>query len=130
METDADAWLQDRRHVLNDRLSEIEHKLKRGHLDGVRLEKGRLRITPHEADTPPEAIRLERAMDAIMPRIRITDLLWEAIHIQDSWTPSPTCDQAAITKTLPCYLLPFWPGRAILVWNGWPMHPSMSAIPN
>ncbi|PHQ82079.1 MAG: transposase [Thalassobium sp.] len=77
LETDADAWLQDRRHVLNLRLSEIEHKLKRGQLDGVRLEKGRLRITPHEADTPPEAIRLERAMDAIMPRIRITDLLWE-----------------------------------------------------
>jgi len=77
LETDVHAWLKDRRHVLNGRLSTVERKLKRGELAGVCLEKGRLRITPHEADVPPEAIRLERAMDAIMPRIRITDLLWE-----------------------------------------------------
>ena len=77
LETDAHAWLKDRHHVLNGRLSAVERKLKRGELDGVRLEKGRLRITPLEADVSPEAIRLERAMDAIMPRIRITDLLWE-----------------------------------------------------
>ncbi|MFV1590621.1 Tn3 family transposase [Phaeobacter sp. JH20_39] len=77
LETDVDAWLADHRHVLNSRLSAFESKLKRGALDGVRLEKGRLRITPHEAETPPEALRIERSMDAIMPRIRITDLLWE-----------------------------------------------------
>ena len=77
LKTDVHAWLQDRRRVLNHRLSEIEGKLKRGQLEGVRLEKGRMRITPHEADTSPEAIRLERAMDSVMPRIRITELLWE-----------------------------------------------------
>ena len=77
LETDPHAWLQERRQLLSHRLSEVERKLRQNQLDGVRLENGRLRITPHEADTPPEAIRLERAMDAVMPRIRITELLWE-----------------------------------------------------
>ena len=34
-------------------------------------------ITPHDAVTPPAALRLDRAIDAVMPRIRITELLWE-----------------------------------------------------
>ncbi len=33
--------------------------------------------SPHDAVTPPAAGRLERAIDAVMPRIRITELLWE-----------------------------------------------------
>jgi transposase-like protein len=36
-----------------------------------------LKITPPDAVTPPAAARLERAIDALMPRIRITELLWE-----------------------------------------------------
>ena len=52
-------------------------KLARGRLEGVRLENGRLRITPHDAVTPPAGERLDRAIDVLMPRIRITDLLWE-----------------------------------------------------
>lgn len=55
----------------------MQDKLRKDQLEGVRLESGRLKITPHEAVTPPEALRLERAIDAVMPRIRITDLLWE-----------------------------------------------------
>ena len=52
-------------------------KLAGGRLEGVRLENGRLRITPYDAVTPPAGERLDRAIDAIMPRIRITDLLWD-----------------------------------------------------
>ena len=60
LETDPHAWLQERRQLLNHRLSEVEHKLRQNQLDGVRLENGRLRITPLEANVPPEAIRLPR----------------------------------------------------------------------
>ena len=59
------------------RLAEVGAKLAGGRLEGVRLENGRLRITPYDAVTPPAGERLDRAIDALMPRIRITDLLWD-----------------------------------------------------
>ena len=76
-ETDPDAWLSDRRATLAKRLEQVDRALKRNALPGVRIEHGRLKITPHDAVTPPAAMRLERAIDAVMPRIRITELLWE-----------------------------------------------------
>ena len=76
-ETDPDAWLADRRSMLAKRLDQVDRALKRNALIGVRIERGRLKITPHDAVTPPAAVRLERAIDAVMPRIRITELLWE-----------------------------------------------------
>ena len=76
-ETDPDAWLSDRRATIAKRLDQVDRALKRNALPGVRIERGRLKITPHDALTPPAAMRLERAIDAVMPRIRITELLWE-----------------------------------------------------
>ena len=76
-ETDPESWLADRRATLAKRLDEVDRALKRDALTGVRIERGRLKITPHDAVTPPAAVRLERAIDAVMPRIRITELLWE-----------------------------------------------------
>ena len=77
VETDARVWLARRREWLHERLGEVGAKLARGRLEGVRLENACLRITPYEAVTPPAGERLDRAIDALMPRIRITDLLWE-----------------------------------------------------
>ena len=77
VETEASVWLVDRRERLHERLGEVGAKLARGRLDGVRLENARVRITPYEAVTPPAGERLDRAIDVLMPRIRITDLLWE-----------------------------------------------------
>lgn len=76
-ETDPDAWLSDRRATMAKRFDQVARALKRNALSGVRIERGRLKITPHDAITPPAAVRLERAIDAVMPRIRITELLWE-----------------------------------------------------
>jgi hypothetical protein len=76
-ETDPEAWLSDRRTKTAKRFDQVERALKRNALSGVRIERGRLKITPHDAVTPPAAVRLERAIDAVMPRIRITELLWE-----------------------------------------------------
>ena len=39
--------------------------------------KSRLKITPYDPLTPPAGERLDRTIDALMPRIRITDLLWD-----------------------------------------------------
>ncbi len=76
-ETDFDTWLTTTRSRLNDRLDQVDAALERGTLPGVRMDRHRLKITPHEAVTPAAAKRLDRAIDAVMPRIRITDLLWE-----------------------------------------------------
>src|SRR6056297_3169606 len=76
-ETDPDAWLSDRRATMAKRLEQVDSALTRKALPGARIERGRLKITPHDAVTPPAAVRLERAIDAVMPRIRITELLWE-----------------------------------------------------
>ncbi|MEM6484649.1 MAG: DUF4158 domain-containing protein [Pseudomonadota bacterium] len=71
-----EAWLAEHRERLSDRLREVQRKLTLGQLEGVRLEKGRLKFTPHEAVTPPAGEQLDRAIDAVMPRIRVTELLW------------------------------------------------------
>ena len=76
-ETDSETWLCDRRATIAKRFDQVERALKRNALSGVRIERGRLKITPHDAVTPPAAVRLERAIDTVMPRIRITELLWE-----------------------------------------------------
>ena len=77
LDTDGPAWLTGRREQLHDRLREVRAKLVAGRLDGVRLEKSRLKITPYDPLTPPAGERLDRTIDALMPRIRITDLLWD-----------------------------------------------------
>ena len=77
LETDGPTWLNGRRERLHHRLHEVRKKLADGHLEGVGFENGRLKISPHDPVTPPSGERLDRAIDAVMPRIRITDLLWD-----------------------------------------------------
>ena len=77
LETDGPTWLEGRREALSQRLHEVRKRLVRGHIDGVSLERGRLKITPYDAVTPSAAKRLDHAIDVLMPRIRITDLLWD-----------------------------------------------------
>ena len=77
LETDGPTWLDERRERLHHRLREVRQKLVGGHLEGVRLEGGRLKIMPHDPITPPAGESLDRAIDGVMPRIRITDLLWD-----------------------------------------------------
>lgn len=74
---DVDSYLSDRSALLDARLRRFERQLLRGKLEGVELRNDRLHITPLKAITPPEADRLDRAIDALLPRIRITELLNE-----------------------------------------------------
>ncbi len=76
-ETCFDTWIEGSRKRMTARLDHVDAALKNGRLSSVRIERGCLKITPHDAVTPAAALRLDRAIDAVMPRIRITELLWE-----------------------------------------------------
>ncbi len=76
-ETFFDTWIEGCRKRMTERLDHVDAALKHDRLSSVRIERGCLRITPHDAATPAAALRLDRAIDAVMPRIRIAGLLWE-----------------------------------------------------
>ena len=84
---EAAGYLQDRRAALDARLRDIDLKAGGGRLTDVRLNGGVLKITPHEAATPEEADRLADRIYALLPRIRITDLLGEVA----GWTGAAAC---------------------------------------
>ena len=72
------------------------------------IERGVLKIAPIEKSTPPEAEVLTARLYAMLPRIRITDLLAEVAR----WTQFPDCfthlrtgEPAADTRTLLAGLL-------------------------
>lgn len=72
-----DAWLTQRAQDLDWRLRRFSQRLKKQELDGVRFENGRLHVSPVQALVPVEADELAHRLNAIMPRIRITELLHE-----------------------------------------------------
>lgn len=71
----ADAWIQERAAALDDRLERFAHDLTRGRLEGVKLVDGRLQITPVRTQPSPPAEELADTIGALMPRVRITELL-------------------------------------------------------
>ena len=67
LETDGLTWLEGRREALCQRLHEVRKRLLRGHIEGVSLERGRLKIAPYDPVTPAAAKRLDHAIDVLMP---------------------------------------------------------------
>ena len=76
-DTDVDRYLDGRAKLLDWRMRRFAASLKRGALDGVELRGGELRVSPLVAVTPPAADKLDAAVDRLMPRVRITELLAE-----------------------------------------------------
>ena len=87
VEADFERFINSRRAILDEHLAVIDVKAKGGLLPDVTLEKGILKITPIEKSTPPEAEALAARLYAMLPRIRITDLLAEVAR----WTLFPEC---------------------------------------
>ena len=87
MEADFDKFIEGRRELLDKRLTQVNSRAKDGLLPGVTIEKGALKITPIEKSTPPEAEALAARLYAMLPRIRVTDLLAEVAR----WTLFPDC---------------------------------------
>jgi TnpA family transposase len=70
-------YLTERASLLDQRLATFARRLAKGDLPGVTLNGDRLSVEPVKANTPDEARTLDRAIDALLPRVRITDLLRE-----------------------------------------------------
>ena len=87
VEVDFDRFIEGRRTVLDERLTAINARAKGGLLPDVTIEKGVLKISPIEKSTPPEAEALAVRLYAMLPRIRVTDLLAEVAR----WTLFPDC---------------------------------------
>jgi TnpA family transposase len=87
VDADVESFISGRRSLLDERLAAVDVRAKDGTLAGVTIDKGVLKITPIEKSTPPEAEALATRLYAMLPRIRITDLLAEVA----GWTLLPTC---------------------------------------
>ena len=87
VDADFERFSSARRALLNERLAAIDVKAKGGLLPDVTLEKGVLKITPIKKSAPPEAEALAVRLYAMLPRIRITDLLSEVAR----WTLFTEC---------------------------------------
>ena len=87
VDPDFERFIAGRRTLLDARLTAIDAKAKDGLLPDVSLEKGVLKIAPIEKSTPPEAEALAARLYAMLPRIRITDLLSEVAR----WTLFTDC---------------------------------------
>jgi hypothetical protein len=77
VDADFECFIAGRRALLEERLAAVELKAKGGLLPDVTIERGVLKITPIEKSTPREAEALAARLYAMLPRIRITDLLSE-----------------------------------------------------
>ncbi len=74
---ECEAYLQERSRLLDWRLRRFANALRHDRLEGVTLRNGVLHVSPTQAMMPPEAERLDRALDRLLPRVRITELLHE-----------------------------------------------------
>ena len=70
-------YLAERASLLDQRLASFARRLAKGDLVGVALNGEQLSVTPVKAHAPEEARSLDRAIDALLPRVRITELLRE-----------------------------------------------------
>ena len=73
----ADEWLASRRQEFDQRLKRFASGVRRGELDGVEMRDGRLHVTPVKASAPPDVRGFADRIEAMMPPVRITELLHE-----------------------------------------------------
>ena len=82
IEADFERFIAARQALLDERLAAVDRKARGGLLPDVTLDRGVLKIAPVGRSTPPEAEALAARLYAMLPRVRITDLLSEVAR----WT--------------------------------------------
>jgi TnpA family transposase len=87
VEPDFEQFIAGRQKLLDERLRAVDAQAAVGHLPDVTITNGVLRVAVIEKATPPEAETLAERLYAMLPRIRITDLLAEVA----GWTGFPDC---------------------------------------
>lgn len=85
VDPDFDRFIAARRDLLAARLAAVDAKARGGLLPEVTLDRGALKVAPVERSTPPEAEALAARLYAMLPRVRVTDLLAEVAR----WTLFP-----------------------------------------
>jgi hypothetical protein len=73
----ADEWLAGRARELDLRLKRFAKSIVRGKVKSVGFDDGKLSISPVRAERVPVAESFAARIDALMPRVRITELLHE-----------------------------------------------------
>ncbi len=73
----ADEWLSTKGAELDRRLKHFARRLQRRELEGVEFRDGRLQVSPVKATVTAEARAFADGIEAMMPRVRITELLHE-----------------------------------------------------
>lgn len=87
IDTDVERFVAERRNRLDRRLAEIDAKAAADTLVDVSMAKGVLKLSPLVKAGPPEAEAVNERLYAMLPRVRITDLLAEV----DGWTGITDC---------------------------------------
>ncbi|MCY4757279.1 Tn3 family transposase [Pelomonas aquatica] len=77
--TEVSAYLDERLTLLREALSETNRLAAADELPFVKLDDKGLKVSPIEDETPPQAKVLKAQAYAMLPRIKITDLLLEVI---------------------------------------------------
>ena len=99
MEPDFERFVAGRRTLLDGRLLAVEARAATSWLPGVTITGGVLKITPIAKTTPPQAEVLAGRLYAMLPRIRVTDLLTEVAAGHGLRSASPTCAPARSPPT-------------------------------
>lgn len=76
----AQEYIIERNASLNERLDYILENLDS--LEGISIDKSRIRLDRLEKDTPEEAKSLSQTLYNMLPRVKLTDLLMEV----SNWT--------------------------------------------
>ena len=87
VEFDFEQFIAARQKLLDERLRAVDAQAAVGSLPDVTITNGVLGVAVIEKATPPEAETLAERLYAMLPRIRITDLLAEVA----GWTGFPDC---------------------------------------
>jgi TnpA family transposase len=87
IDPDFDRFIAQKRMLMDERLTAVNEAASANLLPDVTIAKGVLKVSPLEKSTPPEAEALAARLYAMLPRIRITDLLAEV----NGWTKFTEC---------------------------------------
>lgn len=100
-------WHDERRTLTNRRMDEVERAAAVGELIDVAITGGELTISPLRRSQPDEAEELKARLYALLPRIRVTDLLVEvaiwsgfADRFVHARSGEPASDRSALMGTI------------------------------
>jgi TnpA family transposase len=103
IEADGDHYLDERLRTLETKLKDVDTRAQHGELAGVDIVEELMTITPHKKTAPHAAELLEEEACALLPHVKITELLLEVDrwcsftrHFTHLRTDQPARDRAAL----------------------------------